>query len=470
MGGVPLIDVPPWADALFYAVLGLLFGVLAERTTYCIVIATHQVMGVRYSRVYEMILVGVAVSSLLTGLLVAIGLVPPVDAYFKVPGAGWYTLLGSFIFGLGIMLGQGCMVGMLWKAGQGYLVNWLEIAGMIVGTLLFAFPIYNWLDLQWWWHHYAELSIPNGAPENYVPLLLSGSLPVRAAAALTGVLCFAGIMAAALWLRRNRLSWAGHSGDGLRSSPYVLGTAFGLFMVASFVFLAGRGFNYLGVTTPVGLLGEYLISPFGWVVGAKGSPANWFQSVGIASVFTFFILMLLSGAMISSLWRGTFSLRLPARNTNAAAEMAIAFAGGVILAIGARIAQGCSVGGFWSGLAALSLFGLVFTLGFIPGTVAGYYAYVALSSAAARRVQAARQLSTIKLSVGNLDVTGLVVSILWSLVLGAVGLELRAFNSLLKVQLPYAAVNQWSLVMECMAVMVLALNVAGWYRRQRRRP
>ena len=46
--------------AIFYAVVGLLFGVLAERTTYCIVVATHQVMGVKYSRIYEMILVGIA--------------------------------------------------------------------------------------------------------------------------------------------------------------------------------------------------------------------------------------------------------------------------------------------------------------------------------------------------------------------------------------------------------------------------
>jgi len=30
------------------------------------------------------------------------------------------------------------------------------------------------------------------------------------------------------------------------------------------------------------------------------------------------------------------------------------------------------VGGFWTGLAGFSLFGLLLTLGFIPGTIAGY--------------------------------------------------------------------------------------------------
>ncbi|MGC9071950.1 MAG: hypothetical protein ACP5HK_04565 [Acidilobus sp.] len=78
---VPLFTPPPWATALFYAVLGLLFGVLAERTNYCIIVATHQVMGVKYSKTYEMMLTGIAVSSLLAGILVAAGLVPAVDAY-----------------------------------------------------------------------------------------------------------------------------------------------------------------------------------------------------------------------------------------------------------------------------------------------------------------------------------------------------------------------------------------------------
>ena len=62
-----------------------------------------------------------------------------------MPGAGWFTVLGGFIFGFGIVFRQGYMVGMLWKSGQGYVVNWLEMLGMMLGT------IFTWLrdaDLQ----------------------------------------------------------------------------------------------------------------------------------------------------------------------------------------------------------------------------------------------------------------------------------------------------------------------------------
>lgn len=466
-GPVALVPTPPWVTALFYGILGLLFGILAERTTYCIVVATHQVMGVRYSAIYEMILTGVAVSALLDGLLVFAGVVPPIDAFIHVPGAGWFTVIGGFIFGLGIVLGQGCMVGMLWKSGQGYLVNWFEILGMVVGTIIFAYPIFNGLDLSWWWHSNTSLSIANGSPANYTPMLLSwaGGISVRYAALAMGIVFFAAIMLpTVLWLRRNRVSWSGSGGISIFKSPYFYGTLFGLFMVASFVFLAGRGFNYLGVTTPIGLFAEYLTAPFGVVLGSPTTYPNWLQTVAIANVFTFFILMVMAGALVSSLWRGTFSLRLPSPTTNQLAELGIGFLGGVILAIGARMAQGCSVGAFWSGLAALSLFGITFTMGFIPGTIAGYYTYVALSSRAARRSRGRGGVSTVVLRAGDLDATGLIVTMVISLILAAIGLEIQAFNTALKVHMAPAQAAQWMMTMEALAVLVLALGILGWYR------
>lgn len=460
MGAVPLFTTPPWVIGVFYAVLGFLFGVLAERSTYCVVIATHQVMGVRYSRIYEMILTGVAVSSLLTGLLVAFNAVPAVDAYIHMPGAGWFTVLGSFIFGFGIMLGQGCMVGMLWKSGQGYVVNWLEILGMMLGTVLFAFPIYNGLELGWWWHHTIPwLSIANGSPMNYTPYLISAPIPINAAAAIMGVVFFAAIMLVVYRLRRVRLTFEG--GEGLLKSPIFYGVLFGLFMVASFIFLAGRGFNYLGVTTPVGLLAEYLLNPLGIHLGAASTPHNWFQTVGILNPFTFFVLMVITGAFISSMIRGTFSVKLPPPNTNRVAEFAIAFTGGVILAIGARIAQGCSVGGFWSGLAGLSLFGLLFTVGFIPGTVAGYYTYVALSSRAAGLVKRTRATSpTVKLRLRGINLDELVFGLVWSLMLIGVGLEVMGYYGINTVKIAPTAAQQYGLILVALGLLTMLTTVA----------
>ena len=468
MAGIPLFQTPPWVTGIFYAVLGFLFGVLAERTTYCIVIATHQVMGVRYSKLYEMILMGIAVSALLTGVLVAVSAVPFIDAYVYLMGAGWYTVLGSFIFGFGIMLGQGCMVGMLWKSGQGYVVNWLEIIGMMVGTMIFAFPIYNGLSLEWWWHHNTVLSIANGSPYNYIPFLLTKvGVNANVAAFIAGIVFFSAIMFVVWKLRRNRLKFEEH--ESWRNSSLFYGTLFGLFMVASFIFLAGRGFNYLGVTTPISLLAEYASTVFGFIPGVKAMPPNWFQTVSAVNPFTFFILMMVSGAMLSSMYRGTFAIRLPPPNTNRFAEFAIAFIGGIFTAIGARIAQGCNVGAFWTGLAGLSLLGLFFTLGFIPGTIAGYYAYVYLSSLAARRVK----MTKITVSQVKFDnrIPAIIFSIVWGLIVIGVGFYVIYVGPHLAMAITERAAVQYGDILIGTGILVaiagILVNLAKmWHKKE----
>ncbi|EQB68341.1 MAG: hypothetical protein AMDU5_GPLC00013G0002 [Thermoplasmatales archaeon Gpl] len=102
---MPLLAHAPIIALIFYAILGFLFRGYAGKKTYWAVIGTQQMMGSRYGSIYEMILIGTGVSALGTGLLVAVGAVPLVDTYAFLPGAGWFTLPGSFIFGFGMMLG-----------------------------------------------------------------------------------------------------------------------------------------------------------------------------------------------------------------------------------------------------------------------------------------------------------------------------------------------------------------------------
>ncbi|WP_048816643.1 YeeE/YedE thiosulfate transporter family protein [Caldisphaera lagunensis] len=201
MGPLPLLNYPVWVIGVFYGLLGIIGGMLAAKYTYCIVVATHQVMGLKYSKVYEMILTGIGVSALAVGILTASKIVPFIDAYYFMPGAGWYTLLGSFIFGFGIMLGNGCMFGMLWKSGVGYVVNWFEILGMMLGTFIFAYPIFNGLNLNKWWHTTGFLSIANGNPLNFIPYTLGKS---SISALFMGIVFFIVILIPSLWMRKNR--------------------------------------------------------------------------------------------------------------------------------------------------------------------------------------------------------------------------------------------------------------------------
>ena len=464
MAVTPLFAYAPWVLAAFYGLLGFFFGGLAERKTYCMVVATHKVMGLRYDRIYEMVLVSIGVSALGTGILVAAGIVPIPDAFAFLPGAGWFTLLGAFIFGFGMMLGQGCMVGMLWKSGSGYVVNWFELIGLALGTILFAFPVFNVLNLSYWWKSNTAFSIANGSSLNYIPNLLGGG---AAGPLIAGILIFAAILSVSLLLRRRRIENEGRTGArelrALAGSPYLMGAIFALFMLASFLFAAGRLFNYLGVTTPVGLFSQYLLAPFGVMLGSKSAPVNWYQTVTVTNPFTFFILMIVSGSAVFSIARGSFRVRMPGGTVNRAAEFLIAFSGGVILAIGARIAQGCSVGGFWSGLAGLSLFGLIFTIGIIPGSVAGYYTYMALSSRASSlsgRKTGRRSRSAISGGMSGRDVAGAYVfSAALGLAIVAIGEISLHVNALYAKKIGGVAIAQETNILIAFGFMTIVLGM-----------
>lgn len=459
MSPVVLIAYAPIIAIIFYAVLGFLFGGYAERKTFCMVVATHQVMGVRRSSIYEMILVSIAVASLGTGLLVAIGAVPVVDAYAFLPGAGWYTLLGSFIFGFGMMLGQGCMVGMLWKSGSGYVVNWVELLGLALGSIIFAFPLFNWLDLGYWWKASTTGNVPNASPNNYVPNLLAG-IPATYGALIAGLLFFAAIMWIAIILRKRRIRDNPVQESGWKSiaaSPYFSGFLFSTAMIASFIFSAGHQFNYLGVTTPVALFSQYILSPAGIYLGSKSVSTNWYQTIPVISGFSFFILMIIAGSSIFSMARGTFRIRMPSGSASKTGDLAIGFTGGIIIAIGARIAQGCSVGGFWSGLAGLSLFGLVFSIGIILGSVAGYYAYIFLSSRIANK--SAGKSTVHEPSSWRIALSQYAFSVIFGLILVAIGIESQTANGQYTAKIPSTLIAQESETMIILGIVVMVLGI-----------
>ncbi|MGC8567592.1 MAG: YeeE/YedE family protein, partial [Caldisphaera sp.] len=87
------------------------------------------------------------------------------------------------------------------------------------------------------------------------------------------------------------------------------------------------------------------------------------------------------------------------------------------------------VGGFWSGLTGLSIFGLIFTVGFIPGTIAGYYAYVNLSSWAASLKRNSNNITTNNKGSYSKTLVNLIFGIIFGLLLIGIAFELPSLNS-----------------------------------------
>lgn len=108
-------------------------------------------------------------SALGAGLLVGIGLIPASDQYYFNYFGGWYILVGSIIFGFGAALAGGCNLSMLYRAASGYVQNWIELFGMMIGTYIFAIAIW---PFQLYTMENGIFSTTSGGYVEYLPYLI----------------------------------------------------------------------------------------------------------------------------------------------------------------------------------------------------------------------------------------------------------------------------------------------------------
>lgn len=113
--------------------------------------------------------------------------------------------------------------------------------------------------------------------------------------------------------------------------------------------------------------------PWGSSSGYTNIGQNLFQLIGVSSLGTkvpislhavallnIFVVM---GAFVSSLLSKEFGIRI-----SPVGELVKGFLGGALMAIGATVGAGCTTGGFFTGLAALSGGALTLAAGFMIGT------------------------------------------------------------------------------------------------------
>ena len=162
------------------------------------------------------------------------------------------------------------------------------------------------------------------------------------------------------------------------SDPYLSGVALGLVLLAAFV-LAGRGLGASGAfaATATGTVAavapDYAASNpyFGRYLARPGGPwREWLLIEIIGVVIGGFASAALAGRLRRTVERG--------RGVSPASRLAIAFAGGAVMGIGAVLARGCTSGQALTGGALLSVGSWTFML---AAFTAGYAVAPALKRA-----------------------------------------------------------------------------------------
>lgn len=265
---------------------------------------------------------------------------------------GVSVVVGAFIFGIGMQLGGGCGSGTLFTVGGGSTRMLLTLASFIAGSVIAIGHLPFWLGLP-----------------NLGGVSLIGTLGLWPAL-LLHLLLFGGIVLLTLRVERRRgVARQAASPVGWLKGPWPLAAgavALALLNVAT-LWLAGRPW---GITSAFALWGGKGLDAAGVDVALW---PNWAGMVGpiersilfdVTSVMNFGIIL---GAMAAAGLAGKFRPTLKLSR----GDVTSAVIGGLLLGYGARLAFGCNIGAFFSGIASGSLHGWVWLVAAFAGSAVG---------------------------------------------------------------------------------------------------
>ncbi len=265
---------------------------------------------------------------------------------------GVSVVVGAFIFGIGMQLGGGCGSGTLFTVGGGSTRMLLTLASFIAGSVIAIGHLPFWLGL------------PNVGGVSLIGTF--GLWP----ALLMHLLLFGGIVLLTLRVERRRgiTRQAASPIDWLKGPwPIVAGAVALALLNFATLWLAGRPW---GITSAFALWGGKGLDAAGVDVALW---PNWEGMVGpidrsilfdVTSVMNFGIIL---GAMAAAGLAGKFRPTLKLSR----GDVMSAIIGGLLLGYGARLAFGCNIGAFFSGIASGSLHGWVWLVAAFAGSAIG---------------------------------------------------------------------------------------------------
>ena len=275
----------------------------------------------------------------------------------SVSPAGVGVVAGAFIFGIGMQLGGGCASGTLFTVGGGSTRMLITLAFFIVGSLV------GTAHTAWW----------NAQPSFAATSLVTQFGPWVALA--LSLALFGAITAVTRVAERQRhgrlLEDPARSQSRWLNGPWPLvAGAVGLAVVnIATLTIGGRPW---GVTSAFALWGAKLYNAIGgdvamwpyWSAPAQATALKSSVLMDVTSVMDFGIIL---GALMAAMLAGRFK---PAWMITGR-SLAAAVIGGVLLGYGARIAYGCNIGAYFSGIASGSMHGWLWLVAAFAGNVLG---------------------------------------------------------------------------------------------------
>lgn len=322
-------------------IVGLLLGFVMQRTRFCLTGGFRDMYVQKNNKMFYALLIAITIQALGIYILNSMGVITIDNGTFPIIG----TIIGSFIFGVGIILAGGCATGTYYRAGEGLIGSWVALImyglfAAITKNGILA-PIMNKMNSQTVTN--ADMSQSTGIP-SWIFLLI-----------LLGMTLFLVIKTLrrpkpkiAIPKLKSKFSGIRHFLFEKRFHPFVAATAVGLIALLAWPMSESTGREGgLGITTPSSNIVMFLTT-------GDLSVVDW----GV-----FLVIGIFFGSYIAARGSREFAWRLPDKKT-----MRNSAIGGICMGFGAAVAGGCSIGNGLVATAALSWQGWIGLIFMILGT------------------------------------------------------------------------------------------------------
>ncbi|MFB5269491.1 YeeE/YedE thiosulfate transporter family protein [Paenibacillus enshidis] len=327
---------------------GALLGFVMQRGRFCLTGGFRDMYIAKDNRMFYALLIAIAVQSIGVYALLQVGLLQFKAGAFPIVA----TIVGSFVFGIGIILAGGCATGTWYRAGEGLLGSWIALFGyMVMAAIMKSGPLKPLNDgLR-----------DAGTASNSIAGTLGISVWI-----LIALLALVTIWVAVRELRKPKVkipalrpkrSGLSHVLFEKRWHPFVTAVLVGLIAILAWPLSEATGrMSGLGITTPSANIIQYLVT-------GDQSIINW----GV-----FLVLGIFLGSFIAAKASREFRFRAPDART-----AVTSLCGGLLMGFGASLAGGCSIGNGLVMTAMMTWQGWISLVFMILGTwTASYFVFV----------------------------------------------------------------------------------------------
>jgi uncharacterized protein len=322
-------------------IVGVLFGFALQRGRFCMNSAFRDIVLLQD----YLLLKTVALALLVQLIGFTVMAMADVIQLNPSPLLGTANIVGSFVFGIGMVLAGGCASGVTYRVGEGMVGAMTAVLGLGMGAVMTVSGIFKPLKdelLQ----HQPEFTaeVDNLVAANNKGFTLANIVDVSHEVMAFGI----AIIVIVAWVyiaRKNK-----DEDDDYEEESYPL---------MQRIFKHGWGWASTGIVIGlVGMLGFWLSTEAGrpYALGITGGYKTIFNKLfGIGEYpvmnwFGLFIIGTMLGALIAAFIAKELRLRAPSPGT-----LIITFIGGILMGFGAITSGGCNIGHILSGIPQLSL-------------------------------------------------------------------------------------------------------------------